>query len=151
MPAAPTSQERSSPPCFGLAGNEREEADMIKIKRVYDKPSRDDGKRILIDRLWPRGLTKEDAAVDEWFKDAAPSNELRKWYSHDPAKWPEFRLRFFSELRDHEDVVEAIISAARKGPVTLLYGSKEGRINNAVALKDYIGSRMKASARKKAA
>jgi uncharacterized protein YeaO (DUF488 family) len=124
---------------------------MIKIKRVYDKPSRDDGRRILIDRLWPRGLTKEGAAIDEWLKEAAPSNELRKWFGHDPAKWAVFRKRFFSELLGHEDVVEGIISAARKGTVTLLFGSKEERINNAVALKEYIESRMKASARKQAA
>ena len=124
---------------------------MIKIKRVYDKPSRDDGRRILIDRLWPRGLTKEDAALGEWLRDAAPSNELRKWYGHDPAKWGAFRKRFASELREHEDAVEAIISAARKGTVTLLFGSKEERLNNAVALKEYIESRMKAPVRKKAA
>ncbi len=72
---------------------------MIKIKRVYDHPSKDDGKRILIDRLWPRGLKKEDAQIDEWIKDIAPSNQLRKWFNHDPKKWDEFKSRFFTELR----------------------------------------------------
>ena len=124
---------------------------MIKIKRVYDRPSQDDGKRILIDRLWPRGLKKEDAQIDEWVKELAPSNELRKWFGHDPDKWGEFRKRFFSELHEHEDLVEGINGAARKGTVTLLFGSMEERFNNAVALKEYIESRVKASERKKAA
>ncbi len=124
---------------------------MIKIKRVYDKPSRDDGKRILVDRLWPRGLTKEEARIDAWVKELAPSNALRTWYRHDPDKWNEFRKCFFSELHDREEDVQEIISAARKGPVTLLFGSKEERLNNAVALKEYIEARWKPSERKKAA
>jgi uncharacterized protein YeaO (DUF488 family) len=124
---------------------------MIKIKRVYEEPSGEDGKRILIDRLWPRGLTKEDARIDAWVKELAPSNELRKWFGHDPDRWDEFRKRFFAELDEHEDLVEGIASAARNSTVTLLYGSKEERFNNAMALKEYIGSRGKASERKKAA
>lgn len=124
---------------------------MIKIKRVYDRSSRDDGKRLLIDRLWPRGLKKEDARIDEWLKEIAPSNELRKWFNHDPNKWSEFKKRFFTELLGKRDMVEGIISTARKGTVTLLFGSKEERFNNAVALKEYIDSRMNASERKKAA
>ena len=124
---------------------------MIKIKRVYEPPSHDDGKRILIDRLWPRGLKKEDAHIDEWLKEVAPSNELRKWFDHDPDKWGEFKKRFFTELHGKQGVVDGIISAARKGTVTLLFGSKEERFNNAVALQEYIESRVKASERKKAA
>ncbi len=124
---------------------------MIKIKRVYDEPSRDDGKRILIDRLWPRGLKKKDAQIDEWVKEVAPSNELRKWFNHDPNRWAEFRKRFFTELRGKQDLVEELVSAARKGTVTLLFGSKEERFNNAVALREYIESRVKPSERKKAA
>ena len=124
---------------------------MIKIKRVYDDPSRGDGKRILIDRLWPRGLKKEDAHIDEWLKEIAPSNELRKWFNHDPDKWVEFKKRFFTELQGRQDEVVGIISSARKGTVTLLFGSKEERFNNAVALQEYIESRVKPSERKRAA
>jgi uncharacterized protein YeaO (DUF488 family) len=124
---------------------------MIKIKRVYDHPSKGDGKRILIDRLWPRGLKKEDAHIDEWMKVIAPSNQLRKWFNHDPKKWDEFKSRFFTELRGNREIVEGIINAARKGTVTLLFGSKEERFNNAVALKEYIDARMHASEREKAA
>jgi uncharacterized protein YeaO (DUF488 family) len=124
---------------------------MVKIKRVYDPPVPDDGKRILIDRLWPRGLKKEGARIDKWIKELAPSTELRKWFNHEPEKWGEFRKRFFSELRGKRDAVDVIVNAARKGPVTLLFGSKEKRFNNAVALKEYIEAKMNASEGKKAA
>ncbi len=124
---------------------------MLRIKRVYDTPSRDDGKRILIDRLWPRGLRKEEAHIDEWVKDVAPSTGLRKWFNHDPVKWGEFRRQFFAELDAEQESVDNIIAAARKGTVTLLFGSKEKRYNNAAALKEYLDSRMKAAERKKAA
>ena len=124
---------------------------MIKIKRVYEPSSHDDGKRILIDRLWPRGLKKEDARIDEWLKEVAPSSELRKWFDHDPDKWAEFKKRFFTELHGKQDMVEGIIRADRKGTVTLLFGSKEERFNNAVALQEYIEYRVKASERKRAA
>lgn len=123
---------------------------VLKIKRIYDEPSRDDGKRILIDRLWPRGLKKEDVKIDEWLKEVAPSNELRKWFNHDPDKWEEFKKRFHAELKERQDMVAEIIRAARKGRVTLLFGSKEERFNNAVALREYVASRMKTSKRKKA-
>ncbi len=124
---------------------------MLKIKRVYDAPSKDDGKRILVDRLWPRGLRKEDARIDEWLKDVAPSAGLRKWFNHDPGKWDEFRRRFFAELDKEQESADRIIDAARKGTVTLLFGSKEERYNNAAALKEYLDSRMNAGERKKAA
>jgi len=124
---------------------------MVNIKRIYEPSSKDDGKRILIDRLWPRGLKKSDAQFDDWIKDLAPSNELRKWFNHEPDKWGEFKKRFFSELHGKQDLVDGIISAARKGRVTLLFGSKEERFNNAVALKEHIDSRMHAAERKKAA
>ncbi len=124
---------------------------MVKIKRVYDPPAPLDGKRILIDRLWPRGLRKEGARIDAWMKEIAPSTELRKWFNHDPEKWNEFRKRFFAELDAGQESVDSIIAAARKGTVTLLFGSKEMRYNNAVALKQYLDSRMKAVERKKAA
>ncbi|MDA8098891.1 MAG: DUF488 domain-containing protein [Nitrospiraceae bacterium] len=123
---------------------------MIRIKRVYDPPSPDDGMRILIDRLWPRGLSKAAAHIDAWIRDAAPSTELRMWFHHDPARWPEFRKRFTAELREHEEAVEAIVEAARKGTVTFVYSSKEEEHNNAAALKEFIEARMHASRRKAA-
>ncbi len=124
---------------------------MVKIKRVYDPPSRDDGKRILIDRLWPRGLKKEDAHIDEWVKEVAPSIELRKWFGHDPSKWGNFKRRFFSELSEKQGIVGGIVSEAHRGTITLLFGSKEKHFNNAVALKEYIETRMRGSERNKAA
>jgi uncharacterized protein YeaO (DUF488 family) len=120
-------------------------------KRVYEPPSRDDGKRILIDRLWPRGLKKEAAHVDEWMKDIASSTTLRKWFGHDPEKWNEFKHRFFKELQEKQEQIERIADLAKKGRVTLLFGSKEERFNNASALKEYLEARMGASERRKAA
>ncbi|MGD2080151.1 MAG: DUF488 family protein [Nitrospirota bacterium] len=107
-----------------------------KVKRVYDKPAKSDGFRVLVDRLWPRGLSKEDARVDLWLKDIAPSDELRKWYGHDPRRWPEFKRRYFGELGGKEGLLKEITS--RKGQVTLLFGSKEEKLNNAAALKEYM-------------
>jgi uncharacterized protein YeaO (DUF488 family) len=122
---------------------------MLKIKRVYDPPSRDDGKRILVDRLWPRGLKKENARIDEWIKEIGPSTELRKWFSHDPEKWEEFKRRFFKELQKNGETVDRVIATAKKSTVTLLFGSREERYNNALALKEFIESRISASKRKK--
>lgn len=110
---------------------------MIKTKRIYEKPSKSDGFRVLVDRLWPRGLTKEKAQVDLWLKEIAPSHGLRKWYGHDPDKWPEFRKRYFRELKEiNGGLLEQI--TGKKGTVTLLFSSKEEKINNAAALKEYI-------------
>jgi len=111
---------------------------MLKIKRVYDQVSPGDGKRILVDRLWPRGIKKEGAAIDEWLKDIAPSDELRKWYSHDPAKWSEFRKRYKGELKDKTGIVDRLRQESKKQTITLLYSSKVAEINNAVALKEFI-------------
>jgi uncharacterized protein YeaO (DUF488 family) len=124
---------------------------MIKIKRVYDAPSSGDGKRILIDRLWPRGVKKNDARIDAWMKDVAPSDGLRKWFGHDPEKWGEFKARFFAELKNRKDLVDQLAGMARKGRVTLVYGSKEERFNNAVALKEYLETRMKRAVSEKTA
>lgn len=110
----------------------------VQIKRVYEEPSPDDGIRILVDRLWPRGLKKEDAQLTEWLKNIAPSNDLRKWYGHDPDKWGEFQKRYFAELDSNPDDVVELRNQMRKGKVTLLYSSKEEKINNAVALKEYL-------------
>ena len=111
---------------------------MLKIKRVYDPVDPDDGKRILIDRLWPRGIKKEKAHIDEWLKEIAPSNELRKWYSHDPAKWAEFKKRYKKELAGKSELLNKIKAEAEKQPVTLLFSTKELELNNAVALKEML-------------
>ena len=111
---------------------------MIKLKRVYEKEDLDDGVRYLIERLWPRGVKKTSLRIDGWLKDAGPSTELRKWFSHDPAKWQEFRRRYFAELDRTPDAWAPIRDAARHGTVTLLYSSHDTEHNNAVALKEYI-------------
>jgi len=111
---------------------------MIRVKRVYEPPSAGDGTRILVDRLWPRGLSKERARIDLWPRDLAPSTELRKWYGHDPARWDEFRRRYRDELAGKEDLMRAIRERERAGPVTLLFGSREESLNNAVALKGFL-------------
>lgn len=108
----------------------------ISVKRIYEKYDKTDGKRILVDRLWPRGIKKEDAKIDFWLKEIAPSNELRKWYSHDPAKWDDFRKKYFMELNGKEELCEQLLSKGEK--ITLLFSSKELRINNAAALKEYL-------------
>lgn len=106
----------------------------IRIKRVYDAPQKADGKRILVDRLWPRGLSKERAAVDLWLKDIAPSNELRKWFAHDPAKWPEFEKRYRAELQQNRESLAILKDATQHGPATLLYGARDEQHNEAVVL-----------------
>lgn len=117
---------------------------MVKIKRVYDKPSQDDGFRILIDGLWPRGLSKEKAKIDLWLKEIAVSPQLRKWFSHDCEKWGQFKQRFYAELEPKKDALAIIMDKAKgKGNVTLLYGAKEERYNNAAALLEYINSKIK--------
>lgn len=108
---------------------------MIKLKRVYEAPAKEDGTRILVDRLWPRGLTKEKAKVDLWLKDIAPSTELRKWFAHDPAKWSEFQTRYKAELKHNPEPVALLKKEAAKGPVTLLYGAKDEQHNEAIVLQ----------------
>lgn len=113
---------------------------MIRIKRIYDPPSASDGKRILIDRLWPRGVKKDEARIDEWLKDIAPSDDLRKWFGHDPEKWPEFRKKYQKELQGNGETVKRLRSEAKRGTVTLLYSAKDEEHNNAVVLKDVVDS-----------
>ena len=113
----------------------------LKIKRVYEAPDRDDGRRILVDRLWPRGLTKEKAKINLWLKDIAPSTELRKWFGHDPKKWRGFRERYHIELKDHADQIELVKSHVREGPVTLVYGARDQEHNEAVVLKQFLEAR----------
>lgn len=110
----------------------------IKLKRVYEKPSPSDGKRVLVDRLWPRGLTKEQAEIDEWLRDLAPSTELRQWYGHDPEKWTEFKKRYWKELDKNPNLVSKLAEECRRRTVTFVFSSKEEKLNNAVALKEYI-------------
>jgi uncharacterized protein YeaO (DUF488 family) len=111
---------------------------MIRTRRVYDPPEPGDGTRFLVERLWPRGMKKEELPMDGWLKDAAPSDELRRWFSHDPAKWDEFRRRYSAELEGKPDVLQPLREAARQGNVTLLYSARDTEHNNAVALKEYL-------------
>lgn len=113
---------------------------LIRIKRVYADPETIDGRRILVDRLWPRGLSKDKAKVDLWLKEISPSTELRRWYGHDLNKWPEFKRRYAAELETRPGAVEAILQEVQAGAITLLYSSKEEQLNNAVALKEYLES-----------
>jgi uncharacterized protein YeaO (DUF488 family) len=108
---------------------------MIRLKRAYLPKSPDDGTRILVDRLWPRGLTKQRAAVDLWLKDLAPSTPLRKWFAHDPAKWPDFQKRYRAELRANPAPLKTLRAAVRTGPITLLFGAKDEQHNEAIVLK----------------
>src|SRR6516164_5900398 len=110
---------------------------MIKLKRVYDPAAAADGKRFLVERLWPRGVKKTDLKMDAWLKDVAPSTTLRQWFNHDPGKWKEFQRRYSLELKSHADAIEPLLEAAR-GTVTLLYSSHDQEHNNAVVLKHYL-------------
>lgn len=107
----------------------------VRIKRAYEPPQREDGKRILVDRLWPRGLTKAKACIDLWLKDIAPSHELRKWFAHDPKKWAEFKRRYRAELKSHADQVAILKQELSHGPVTLIYAAKDEAHNEAAVLR----------------
>jgi uncharacterized protein YeaO (DUF488 family) len=119
---------------------------MINIKRVYDPASTKDGQRFLVDRLWPRGIKKDNIKITAWIKDVAPSNDLRHWYGHDPDKWCEFNKRYFDELDSKPDTWRPLLQEARKGDITLLYSSKEEKLNNAVTLRAYLEQRLKSEA-----
>lgn len=112
----------------------------ISLKRAYDDPSPSDGWRVLVDRLWPRGVKKADLALDDWLKDLAPSSDLRRWYNHESDKWQEFQKRYKLELDQNTDAVKECLKLCRKGPVTLVYAAKSTDKNNAVVLKDYLQS-----------
>jgi uncharacterized protein YeaO (DUF488 family) len=114
---------------------------MIKLKRVYESPSPEDGLRVLVDRLWPRGLTKERAAVDLWAKDVAPSTELRKWFGHDPARWNQFRMRYRKELQEKKDVLQELKKKSKGHTVTLVYGARDENHNEALVLKKVLAGR----------
>src|SRR4051794_15458091 len=108
----------------------------VKLKRVYEPAASDDGVRILVDRIWPRGVTKMDAALDQWAKEIAPSTGLRKWFGHDPARWQEFRRRYTDEVHQHADQLEQLRASARHGPITLVYAAQDEIHNHAIALRD---------------
>ena len=113
----------------------------IHLKRAYDEAAQSDGVRILVERLWPRGLSKERAAVDVWMKDIAPSTELRRWFGHDPDKWDEFQKRYWAELDDNPDTVADLRRRAREGPVTFVYAARDEEHNGALALRQYLQRR----------
>ncbi len=111
---------------------------MIQVKRVYDPPDAKDGVRFLVEQLWPRGIKKEALQMQDWLKDVAPSGELRRWFSHDPAKWREFQRKYFKELDGHREAWQPLLQAARRRNITLLYSARDPEHNNAVALKEYL-------------
>lgn len=113
---------------------------MIEAKRIYDDAHKDDGFRILVDRLWPRGLSKEEAKIGLWLKEIAPSHDLREWFAHDSLRWPEFKRRYFNELEQKKELIDLIVKRAMEGKVTLLFAARNTEQNNAVALKEYIES-----------
>jgi len=113
-------------------------ASHIKLKRAYDAPASDDGARILVDRLWPRGVSKDKAALDQWMKEIAPSTELRKWFAHDPERWPEFQRRYIGELKQHGDLVDELRKLARHGTVTLVFSAHDEAHNDAVVLRHFL-------------
>ena len=121
---------------------------MIKLKRVYQPAAKTDGCRVLVERLWPRALSKERAALNLWLKDVAPSTELRKWFAHDPAKWPEFQKRYRAELKDKADSLGTLRQKCKKGTVTLVYAARDEEHNDAVALKRFLESHASATRRR---
>ncbi len=116
---------------------------LLKIKRVYEKPAAEDGFRVLVDRLWPRGMKKEEAKVDLWLREIGPGNELRKWFGHEPSKCTEFKRRYFKELDVKGDLLRQIEDSLKEGAVTLLYAAKHEECNNATVIRDYIETKRK--------
>ena len=116
---------------------------MLQLKRAYEPASPADGYRVLVDRLWPRGVSKDEAAIDEWMKELAPSTELRQWFAHDPVKWPEFRRRFKEELRERDDTLRRLTSLAARGRVTLVFGARDAVHNDAVVVASVVRARMR--------
>jgi uncharacterized protein YeaO (DUF488 family) len=110
----------------------------IWTKRAYEKSGERDGMRLLVDRIWPRGVSKDEAHIDRWYKDLAPSTELRKWFNHDPQKWEEFKKKYFQELNGKSEALGELLEMVHRGRITLVYGAKDQQHNNAVALKEYL-------------
>jgi len=111
---------------------------LLKVKRIYETASSDDGKRILVDRLWPRGIKKSEVKIDEWLKEIAPSDELRKWFAHDPSKWQAFKRKYAHEIEEKSDLIQQLRKETEREAVTLVYSAKDNEHNNAVALKEII-------------
>lgn len=118
----------------------------VQLKRIYEPPQKSDGYRVLVDRVWPRGLSKDDAQIDLWMKDIAPSTALRKWFNHDPARWVGFQEKYRAELRELGDKLDELRARAKKEPVTLLYGAKDTEHNQAVVLRDVLAEKRSRSA-----
>lgn len=116
----------------------RVSAGLVRLKRAYEPAAPEDGVRVLVDRLWPRGIRKEDAAIDHWMREVAPSSALRQWFGHDPARWPEFRRRYTEELHAHAEAIEVLRHLARQGTVTLVFGARDEEHNDAVVLRDIL-------------
>jgi uncharacterized protein YeaO (DUF488 family) len=113
-------------------------ADNVRVKRAYDPPDGNDGRRILVDRLWPRGVSKAEADIDEWVKELAPSTELRKWFGHDPDRWQTFRHRYVLEIHQHDELLAHLRKLARSHPITLVYSAKDEIHNDAIVLRDAV-------------
>jgi len=118
---------------------------MIRLKRVYDPPEPQDGRRFLVERLWPRGMRKDALSLDAWAKEVAPSTALRRWFGHDPKKWEEFQRRYFAELDRKPDAWRLLLDAARRGTITLLYSARDTDHNNAAALRTYLEKKLRTS------
>jgi uncharacterized protein YeaO (DUF488 family) len=116
----------------------------VRLRRAYEPPGLDDGQRFLVDRIWPRGVTKADLKIDGWLRDVAPSDELRRWFGHDPARWTEFAARYRQELAAPPEALARLVEAARRGPITLVYGARDKQHNEAVVLKEVLDAALAA-------
>jgi uncharacterized protein YeaO (DUF488 family) len=133
--------EGGGPPCWAHMFEDHPTPD-VRLRRAYEPATPEDGTRILVDRLWPRGVSKKEAALDAWAKDVAPSTELRRWFGHDPDRWEEFTRRYRKELNAHPEALQPLLDAAAKGPLTLIYGARDTEHNEAVVLQHVIEERL---------
>lgn len=141
VPMIDDDPEGGDPPCWAHMF-EVPLAPDVRVRRVYDPPTADDGRRILVDRIWPRGVSRAEAAIDLWVRDVAPSTDLRRWFGHDPARWPEFTRRYRQELKAHPESWRPLLEAAAAGPLTLVYGARDEAHNQAVVLREFLEERL---------
>jgi uncharacterized protein YeaO (DUF488 family) len=141
VPTIADEPEGGDPPCWAHMFEAHVDPD-VRLRRVYDPPTTDDGRRILVDRIWPRGVSKAEAAIDLWAKDVAPSTELRRWFGHDPARWQEFTRRYREELKVRPESWRPLVEAAAEGPMTLVYGARDEEHNQAVVLRQFLEERL---------